>query len=67
MKYDFDTPVERRGTNCVKWDIPKEGELPMWVADMDFPAAAPIREALQKRLDHGVVGYNIIPDKGYSA
>ena len=67
MKYDFDTPVERRGTNCVKWDIPKEGELPMWVADMDFPAAAPIREALQKRLDHGVFGYNIIPDKWYSA
>ncbi len=63
MKYDFDTVIDRRGTDSVKWDILKEGELPMWVADMDFKAAPEIREALQKRMDNGVFGYSIIPDE----
>ena len=44
MGYDFDTPVNRRGTDSLKWDV-KDGELPMWVADMDFQAAPEIREA----------------------
>lgn len=61
MKYDFDTPVDRRNTNSLKWDI-KENELPMWVADMDFMAAPEIREAIRKRAEHGVFGYSIIPD-----
>lgn len=67
MKYDFDTPVDRRGTDCYKWDILADGELPMWVADMDFKAAPPILEALGKRLDGGVFGYSMIPDKWYDA
>ena len=67
MKYDFDTPVDRRGTDCYKWDILKDGELPMWVADMDFKAAPPILEALEKRLDGGVFGYSMIPDGWYDA
>ena len=61
MKYDFDTVVDRHNTTSVKWDILKEGELPMWVADMDFKAAPEILEAIQKRLDNGVFGYSIIP------
>ena len=44
MKYDFDKVVNRRNTNSLKWDI-SEGELPMWVADMDFEAAPAIRSA----------------------
>jgi len=67
MKYDFDTPVDRRGTDCYKWDILKDGELPMWVADMDFRAAPPILEAIEKRLQGGVFGYNMIPDRWYGA
>ena len=46
MKYDrsfFDTPVDRMGTNCEKWDARRRREgsdlLPMWVADMDFRCA----------------------------
>lgn len=35
MPYNFDELTERRGTGSMKWDVP-EGELPMWVADMDF-------------------------------
>ena len=67
MKYDFDTPVDRRGTDCYKWDILNDGELPMWVADMDFKAAPPILDALKKRLDGGVFGYSMIPQRWYDA
>ena len=40
-KYDFDEIIERRGTDCFKWDALKamygrEDVTPMWVADMDF-------------------------------
>ena len=45
--YDFDRVIDRRGTNSLKWNV-KEGELAMWVADMDFAAAPCIREALEK-------------------
>ena len=61
MKYDFDIIIDRRNTGSLKWDV-KENELPMWVADMDFQAAPCIREAIVKRLEHGVFGYSIIPD-----
>lgn len=68
MKYDFDEIVNRRGTNSVKWDEAKEeGVIPMWVADMDFKAAPCILEALQKRVDHGVFGYTIVPDSYYES
>lgn len=66
MKYDFDTSVNRRSSYSLKWDI-KENELPMWVADMDFPAAPEIREAIEKRAAHGVFGYTVIPDEWYEA
>ena len=66
MKYDFDTPVNRRDTGSYKWDV-KPDELPMWVADMDFKAAPGIIEAIKKRLNHGVFGYGIVPDEWYSA
>lgn len=64
MRYDFDTPVNRRGTASLKWDVGKN-ELPMWVADMDFKTAPEIIEAIINRARHGVFGYNIIPDEWY--
>ena len=67
MKYDFDKVVERRNTNCAKWDMAKENELPMWVADMDFEAAPPIIEALKNKVEQKVFGYNILPDAWYNA
>ncbi|MBO4429035.1 MAG: aminotransferase class I/II-fold pyridoxal phosphate-dependent enzyme, partial [Clostridia bacterium] len=67
MKYDFDTPVERRGTGCYKWDIIGKNELPMWVADMDFKTAPEIVDAMKSRLEHGVFGYNTLPDAWYDA
>lgn len=66
MTYDFDTPTERRNTNSLKWDV-AEGELPMWVADMDFQTAPEIREAIMKRAEHGIFGYSVIPDTWYEA
>ena len=44
--FDFDHAPERLGTRCVKWDSIGEGELPMWVADMDFEVAPAIRQAV---------------------
>ena len=62
MKYDFDVICDRTNTNCAKWDAVGEvfgsrDVIPMWVADMDFPTAKPIVEALQKRAEHEFYGY----------
>ena len=68
MKYDFDELVERRGTNCVKWDeSPSDEIIPLWVADMDFKVAPAILEAVKRRAEHGVFGYNIVPESYYEA
>ena len=66
MNYDFDTPVDRRNTNSLKWDV-AENELPMWVADMDFRTAPEIQTAIRQRAEHGVFGYSVIPDEWYQA
>ena len=50
--FDFDHAPERLGTRCVKWDSIGEGELPMWVADMDFEVAPAIRQAVERRAAH---------------
>ncbi len=57
MQYDFDQPVERRGTDCIKWGFYPDDVIPLWVADMDFRSAEPIIQALHRRIDHGVFGY----------
>lgn len=61
-KYDFDTPVDRCGTNCMKFDCLKEtfgsdNLFPMWIADMDFRVCPEISDALVRRLSHAVYGY----------
>ena len=62
MKYDFDDAVNRYGTNSLKYDfISEKGKpadtLPMWVADMDFPAPPEVLEDIKKAADHGIFGY----------
>ncbi len=62
MKYNFDLPVDRDGTSCVKFDLRerifgKSDVLPMWVADMDFETPDFIREAVMKRASHPIYGY----------
>lgn len=67
-KFDFDEIVDRRGSGSEKWDGGTADEvLPMWVADMDFRTAPPVIEALRRRVDHGVFGYQHVPDSYYDA
>lgn len=61
----FDQEIDRRNTNSYKWDKYPENILPVWVADMDFRAAPPIIEALNKVTQHGVFGYSRCPDELY--
>ena len=53
------TPNRRKNINGTKWTFVPKDVLPMWVADMDFPAPKPILDALHKVVDHGVLGYEI--------
>lgn len=65
-QYDFNTVVDRRNTNSLKWSV-GEKELPMWVADMDFQTAPEIVSAIKKRAEAGIYGYCIVSDKWYEA
>ncbi len=72
MKYDFDTPVDRSGTDCLKWDYLEaffgRGDLnALWVADMDFKAPPEILEPIMKRAEHGVFGYTAKPEGFFTA
>lgn len=64
--YDFDEIIGREGTNSVKYDaapvlnplLPADF-VPMWIADMDFAVAEPIREAMKARIDRKILGYSM--------
>lgn len=61
---NFDQPIDRRGTDCAKWDMmegiygvsPEDG-LAMWVADTDFQIPQVVQNRLRELADHGVFGY----------
>jgi cystathionine beta-lyase len=57
MTYDFDTVLDRRSSNSIKWNMYPEDVLPLWVADMDIAAPRPILDAVQKKLSQGALGY----------
>jgi cystathionine beta-lyase len=60
---DFNKVPDRRNfSNSLKWAKYPHDVLPMWVADMDFPAPKPILTALHKAVDHGVLGYEFPTD-----
>lgn len=68
MKYDFDSIVPRRGTGSLKWDMSSDPDiLPLWVADMDFLTAGPVRDAVMHRAEHGIYGYAMVPEAYYEA
>lgn len=61
MKFDFDIPIERAGSDSTKWAKYARRDrdvMPLWVADMDFAAPPAVVAALRRRVDHGVFGYN---------
>ena len=59
--FDFDEPVERRGTWSARWERYPGDVIPLWVADTDFRAPPAVLEALQRRIAHGIFGYNVPP------
>ena len=72
MRYNFDEPVDRKNTNCYKYDYagPYFGTddlIPMWVADMDFRTPDFIMEAILERSRHEVLGYTVKPDSTFRA
>ena len=78
MKYGkefFDTYLERRGTRSIKWDgcnekfgvDPDVEMLPMWIADMDFPAPTEVVDAVVERAKHGAYGYITKPDSFFQS
>ncbi|RPI44499.1 MAG: putative C-S lyase [Bacteroidetes bacterium] len=72
MEYNFDRRVDRRGTDCIKYDLTgtyfgSREILPMWVADMDFEVPDFIREAILERAAHPVYGYTFRPPRFYES
>lgn len=61
MKYNFDSIIDRKNTNSLKWDL-FDDEYPMWVADMDFYAAPLIYESVNRKAEHGVYAYSFVND-----
>ena len=67
--YEFDEIIDRRGSDCFKWDAPakqygRDDLTPMWVADMDFRSPDFVMEAIRKRCNHEVLGYTM-PSEAY--
>ncbi|REE85398.1 cystathionine beta-lyase [Paenibacillus taihuensis] len=67
MDYNFDKPINRRNSACLKWDNLESSHgtqdaIPMWVADMDFASPPAVTEALKQRCEHGVYGYSVRMD-----
>ena len=70
MKYDFSQVIERNDTLSIKYDFARERKKPkdllsLWVADMDFPVAQEIKEALIERCNHGIFGYSEVKTPYY--
>jgi cystathionine beta-lyase len=63
MPHNFDEIIDRRHSDSTKWNVYPEGVLPLWTADMDFRAPAPILDALRARAEHGVFGYCREPEE----
>lgn len=72
MTYDFDAVLDRRNTGSIKWDYPervlgRKDVIPMWIADMDFPAPQPVVDAVRARAEHGAYGYPMTPPSYWAA
>lgn len=70
--HPFDEVIDRNGTNAEKYTLRQklfgtDEVLPMWVADMDIPTPQCVLDAVQQRLKHPVLGYEIMPDSAYMA
>ena len=77
MRFDFETMPDRRGRDAIALDAigrpgapegPREGfeAIPMWIADMNFPACPTIQEEIIRRAEHPAFGY-FSPSEAYYA
>lgn len=69
---DFDKVVDRKNTNCLKYDFAvergmPEDVLPLWVADMDFKTSSYVQDALDRQIAHGIFGYSESKEKYFEA
>lgn len=72
MPAAFDRLLEREDTRSVKFDarqavFGREDVIPLWVADMDFPAPEAVTHALEQRARHPVYGYTLFPESLYTS
>lgn len=72
MPETFDQPVQRENTCSVKFDarkavFGKNDVIPLWVADMDFPAPEAVTKALEERARHPIYGYTLFPESLYQS
>lgn len=72
MIYDFNKITDRKNTNAIKYDLAVARGKPadvlsLWVADMDFPTAPAILEALHEKVNHGIFGYSVPGEDFYDA
>lgn len=72
MRFDFNEIVDRENTNCFQYDLREKyfgtnDVIPMWVADMDFKTPPFVRDAIQKRLEHEILGYTFRSDSFYNS
>ena len=68
--WNFDEPVAREGTDCIKYDRRQEtfgvkDVIPMWVADMDFKCPDFVVESIHRRIEHEIFGYSYRPPEYY--
>ena len=72
LNYNFITASERENTNSEKYVLRKElfgteDVFPVWVADMDINTPQCVLDAVQKRLQHPVMGYEEVPSSAFMA
>jgi cystathionine beta-lyase len=70
--YNFDEIIERRGTDCEKYDMldkyfGNSDALPLWVADTDFRVPEFIMDALRQRMNHEILAYSYRPDSYFES
>lgn len=72
MKYDFTTSANRENTNAEKYQLREkifhtDDVIPLWIADMDIDTPSFVLDALKKRLNHPILGYEEIPSSAFLA
>jgi cysteine-S-conjugate beta-lyase len=67
IKYNFDEEINRKNTNCAKWDglekyFGYKDLNPLWVADMDFKTPDFINNEIIKAAQNASYGYSVESD-----